>query len=93
MFSEKELLARSEIMIWFKLVWFMKLDSLTKATTCDSCSEVTEGSKIGGGRGKKDGLSLFLSFFLFQQNGGGGHCVLKWGFMQTFPGNQDATLK
>ena len=25
--------------------------------------------------------------------GGGGHCVLKWGFMQIFPGNQDATLK
>ena len=23
----------------------------------------------------------------------GGHCVLKWGFTQTFPGNQDATLK
>ena len=22
-----------------------------------------------------------------------GHFVLKWGFMQTFPGNQDATLK
>ena len=22
-----------------------------------------------------------------------GHCVLKWGFTQTFPGNQDATLK
>ena len=21
------------------------------------------------------------------------HCVLKWGFTQTFPGNQDATLK
>ena len=25
--------------------------------------------------------------------GGGNHCVLKWGVMQTFPGNQDATLK
>ena len=24
---------------------------------------------------------------------GGGHCVLKWDFTQTFPGNQDATLK
>ena len=23
----------------------------------------------------------------------GGNCVLKWGFMRTFPGNQDATLK
>ena len=23
----------------------------------------------------------------------GGHCVLKWGFMLTFPGKQDATLK
>ena len=23
----------------------------------------------------------------------GGHCVLKWGFMWTFSGNQDATLK
>ena len=23
----------------------------------------------------------------------GGHCVLKWGFMRTFSGNQDATLK
>ena len=22
-----------------------------------------------------------------------GRCVLKWGFMRTFPGNQDATLK
>ena len=22
-----------------------------------------------------------------------GHCVLKWGFTRTFPGNQDATLK
>ena len=21
------------------------------------------------------------------------HCVLKWGFARTFPGNQDATLK
>ena len=21
------------------------------------------------------------------------HCVLKWGFMRIFPGNQDATLK
>ena len=66
MFSEKELLARSEIMIWFKLVWFMKLDSLTKATTCDSCSEATEGSKIQG-RGQ-DCPSLFLSFFIFRQN-------------------------
>ena len=25
--------------------------------------------------------------------GGGGHYVLKWGFTQTFPGNQDATFK
>ena len=25
--------------------------------------------------------------------GGGGHCVSKWGFMRTFPRNQDATLK
>ena len=49
MFFEKELLAKSEIMIWFKLVWFMKLDSLTKATTCDSCSEPAEGPKIGEG--------------------------------------------
>ena len=56
-------------MIWFKLVWFMKLDSLTKATTCDSCSEAAEGSKIG--EGGQDGPSLFLSFFLFRQNGGG----------------------
>ena len=23
----------------------------------------------------------------------GGHCVLKWDFKQTFPGNQDATLE
>ena len=23
----------------------------------------------------------------------GGHCVLKWGFTWTFPGDQDATLK
>ena len=22
-----------------------------------------------------------------------GHCVLKWGFPKTYPGNQDATLK
>ena len=26
-------------------------------------------------------------------NRGQGYCVLKWGFTQTFPGNQDATLK
>ena len=25
--------------------------------------------------------------------GGGGHCVLKWGFTWTFHGSQDATLK
>ena len=25
--------------------------------------------------------------------GAGAHCVLKWGFTRTFPGNQDATLK
>ena len=25
--------------------------------------------------------------------GGGGHCVLKWGFTWTFPRNQDATMK
>ena len=23
----------------------------------------------------------------------GGHCVLKWGFMRTFHGNQDVTVK
>ena len=23
----------------------------------------------------------------------GEHCLLKWGFTRTFPGNQDATLK
>ena len=24
---------------------------------------------------------------------GEGHCVLKWGYTQTFPGNKDATVK
>ena len=62
MFFEKELLARSEIMIWFKLVWFMKLDSLTKATTCDSCSEASEGSKIGRG-GNMAPLCFYPSFY------------------------------
>ena len=28
-----------------------------------------------------------------KEGGGGGQCVLKWGFMRTFPGNQDGTLK
>ena len=30
---------------------------------------------------------------LIHPKSGGGHCVLKWGFMRTFPGNQDGTLK
>ena len=30
---------------------------------------------------------------LSELRGGGWHCVLKWGFMRTFPGNQDATFK
>ena len=25
--------------------------------------------------------------------GGQGHCVMKWGFTRTFPGNQDVTVK
>ena len=29
----------------------------------------------------------------FVDLGGKGHCVLKWGFTLTFPGNQDATLQ
>ena len=28
-----------------------------------------------------------------QEEGGGGHCVLKLCFTQTFPGNQNETLK
>ena len=36
---------------------------------------------------------VLLQSGLSEPGGPGGHCVLKWGFMWTFPGNQDATLK
>ena len=37
--------------------------------------------------------STRFSFYSCLNLEGGGHCVLKWGFTWTFPGNQNATLK
>ena len=42
----------------------------------------------GGGTCPHQVLAVTLPLTLFQP--GGGYCVLKWGFMRTFPGNQDA---
>ena len=38
-------------------------------------------------------LKIDKNMFNYQFERGGGHCLLKWGFTRTFPGNQDATLK
>ena len=52
-----------------------------------------------GGQGMQSPSQILANALTLFQSGVGRlwppdpppHCVLKWGFMQTFPGNQDAT--
>ena len=55
------------------------------------CTFAEEGCRSEGGHGGHALQILTDQLTLSQPEGGS--CVLKWGFTQTFLGNQDASLK